>query len=106
MGARLLETFDVLATPAQPGGAPPIPTETGLTSKEAVMAQFFGARSHRSPFNLSGVPAMAVPCGFTEGGLPLSAQLAARPFAENALFRVGSAYQSRTDWHERRPPLD
>ena len=103
---RELETFDVLATPAQPGGAPPIPTETGLTSKEAVMAQFFGARSHRSPFNLSGVPAMAVPCGFTEGGLPLSAQLAARPFAENALFRVGSAYQRRTDWHERRPPLD
>lgn len=103
---RELETFDVLATPAQPGGAPPIPTETGLTSKEAVMAQFFGARSHRSPFNLSGVPAMAVPCGFTEGGLPLSVQLAARPFAENALFRVGSAYQRRTDWHERRPPLD
>lgn len=103
---RELETFDVLATPAQPGGAPPIQTETGLTSKEAVMAQFFGARSHRSPFNLSGVPAMAVPCGFTEGGLPLSAQLAARPFAENALFRVGSAYQRRTDWHKRRPPLD
>lgn len=103
---RELETFDVLATPAQPGGAPPIPTETGLTSKEAVMAQFFGARSHRSPFNLSGVPAMAVPCGFTEGGLPLSAQLAARPFAENALFRAGSAYQRRTDWHKRRPPLD
>ena len=103
---RELETFDILATPAQPGGAPPIPTETGLTSKEAVMAQFFGARSHRSPFNLSGVPAMAVPCGFTEGGLPLSAQLAARPFAENALFRVGCAYQRRTDWHERRPLLD
>ena len=103
---RELETFDVLATPAQPGGAPPIPTETGLTSKEAVMAQFFGARSHRSPFNLSGVPAMAVPCGFTEGGLPLSAQLAARPFAENTLFRVGCAYQRRTDWHKRRPPLD
>lgn len=103
---RELETFDVLATPAQPGGAPPIPTETGLTSKEAVMAQFFGARSHRSPFNLSGVPAMAVPCGFTEGGLPLSSQLAARPFAENTLFRVGCAYQRRTDWHERRPSLD
>ncbi len=103
---RELGRFDVLVTPAQPAGAPPIPTETGLTSKEAVMAQFFGIRSHRSPFNLSGVPAMAVPCGFTEGGLPLSAQLAARPFAENTLFRVGRAYQSRVDWHERRPPLE
>ena len=103
---RELGRFDVLATPAQPAGAPPIPTETGLTSKEAVMAQFFGIRSHRSPFNLSGVPAMAAPCGFTEGELPLSAQFAARPFAENTLFRVGHAYQSRTDWHTRRPPLE
>ena len=103
---RALERFDVLVTPAQAGGAPPIATETGLTSKEAVMSQFFGIRSHRSPFNLSGVPAMAVPCGFTDAGLPLSIQLAGRPFAENTLFAVGHAYQERTAWHERRPPLE
>ena len=59
-----------------------------------MIGQFFGIRSHRSPFNLSGVPAMAVPCGFTEGGLPLSIQIAGRPFQENtlarrALFRIG-----------------
>ena len=102
---RELDRFDIIVTPAQPAGAPPIATETGLTSKEAVMGQFFGLRSHRSPFNLSGVPAMAVPCGFTSGGLPMSVQLAARPFAENTLFRIGHAYQERTDWHERRPPL-
>ncbi|MCI0778624.1 MAG: hypothetical protein J4N32_01285, partial [Chloroflexi bacterium] len=67
--------------------------------------QFFGSRSHRSPFNLAGTPAMAVPCGFTEGGLPISMQIAGRPFDENTLFRVGYAYQQRTDWHERRPPV-
>ena len=102
---RELDRFDIIVTPAQPAGAPPIATETGLTSKEAVMGQFFGLRSHRSPFNLSGVPAMAVPCGFTSGGLPMSVQLAGRPFAENTLFRIGHAYQERTDWHERRPTL-
>ena len=102
---RELDRFDIIVTPAQPAGAPPIATETGLTSKEAVMGQFFGLRSHRSPFNLSGVPAMAVPCGFTSGGLPMSVQMAARPFAENTLFRIGHAYQERTDWHERRPTL-
>ena len=103
---RELERYDVIVTPAQAAGAPPIATETGLTSKEAVMSQFFGLRSHRSPFNLSGVPAMAVPIGFTESGLPLSLQIAGRPFAENTLFAVGHVYQQRTAWHERRPPLE
>ncbi len=100
-----LDRFDVLVLPTQPEAAPKIATETGLTSKEAVMRQFFGSRSHRSPFNLAGVPAMAVPCGFTEGGLPISMQIAGRPFDENTVFRVGYAYQQRTGWHERRPPL-
>ena len=100
-----LERFDVLVLPTQPEAAPKIATETGLTSKEAVMRQFFGSRSHRSPFNLAGTPAMAVPCGFTEGGLPISMQVAGRPFDENTVFRVGYAYQQRTDWHERRPPV-
>jgi aspartyl-tRNA(Asn)/glutamyl-tRNA(Gln) amidotransferase subunit A len=100
-----LEQYDVIVTPAQADPAPKIATETGLTSKEAVMRQFFGLRSHRSPFNLSGVPAMAVPCGFTQTGLPMSIQIASRPFAENTLFTLGHTYQSRTDWHERRPGL-
>ena len=101
-----LARYDVIVTPAQAAGAPPIATETGLTSKQAVMSQFFGLRSHRSPFNLSGVPAMALPIGFTAAGLPLSLQIAGRPFAENTLFAVGDVYQRRTDWHERRPPLE
>ncbi len=103
---RELARFDVIVTPAQAAGAPPIATETGLTSKQAVMSQFFGLRSHRSPFNLSGAPAMAAPIGFTAAGLPLSMQITGRPFAESTLFAVGHAYQQRTDWHERRPPLD
>ena len=88
-------------TPAQAGGAPPIPTETGLTSKEAVIAQFFGIRSHRSPFNLSGVPACPCRAG-SEGGLPLSVQIAGRPFRTRS---SASAPTSRS-WHEARPPLE
>ena len=108
-----LDRVDVLVTPAQAEGAPKIATSTGLTSKEAVMRQFFGLRAHRGPFNLSGVPAMALPIGFTpadaEGshqGLPMSLQVIGRPFAENTVFQVGHAYQQATDWHERRPSLD
>ena len=48
---------------------------------------------------------MAVPCGLTGDGLALSMQLVGRPFEENTLFRVGYAYQQRTDWHQRHPPL-
>ena len=100
-----LHQFDVIVTPAQAGGAPLIANETNLTSKEAVISQFFGLRSHRSPFNLSGVPAMAIPCGFTGDGMPVSIQIAGQPFAENLLFQFGLEFQNRTDWHLQRPDL-
>jgi aspartyl-tRNA(Asn)/glutamyl-tRNA(Gln) amidotransferase subunit A len=100
-----LEQVDVLVLPSQAGPAPKIATSTGLNSKEEVMRQFFGIRAHRGPFNLAGVPAMSVPCGFTAGGLPIGMQLVGRPFEEAVLFQVGAAYQGRTPWHTRRPPL-
>jgi len=46
-----------------------------------------------------------VPMGFTAGGLPLSLQLAGRPFEEATLVHVGDAYQSVTDWHLRVAPI-
>jgi Asp-tRNA(Asn)/Glu-tRNA(Gln) amidotransferase A subunit family amidase len=94
----------VLVTPTQAEVAPKIQTSTGLTSKDAVLRQFFGARAHRGTFSLAGVPAMSVPTGFSEG-LPLSMQIVGQPLAENTVFRVGHAYQARIDWHTRRPPL-
>ena len=103
---EILERVDVLLSPTQ--AAPPgkIRSDTGLTTKEAVVSQFFGSRSHRSPFNLSGLPAMSTPCGFTSGGLPVGMQLAGRPFDEAAVLQAGYAYQQRTGWGELRPPLD
>jgi aspartyl-tRNA(Asn)/glutamyl-tRNA(Gln) amidotransferase subunit A len=46
-----------------------------------------------------------VPCGFTTAGLPLSLQIAGRPFDEATVLRVGHAYEQATDWHRRRPPV-
>ena len=54
-------------------------------------------------FNYLGLPALSVPCGFTDDGLPTSFQLAARPFAEGRLLQVASAYESATDWWRREP---
>ena len=103
---RELGRYDIIVTPVQAGGAPPIPTETGLTSKEAVIGQFFGIRSHRSPFNLSGVPCDGGAVRVHGGRPALSIQIAGRPFQENTLFRIGHAYQQRTSWQEARPPIE
>jgi aspartyl-tRNA(Asn)/glutamyl-tRNA(Gln) amidotransferase subunit A len=101
----LLEDHDVLVTPTQAEVAPPIQTQTGLTSKDAVLRGFFGTRAHRGTFSVAGVPGLSVPTGFSPEGLPTSMQVVARPFAENTVFRIGHAYQQRTGWHTRRPSL-
>ena len=58
-----------------------------------------------NPFNLLGVPAISVPCGFTDERLPLGLQLAGRWFDEATVLRAAHAYEQATDWHTRRPPL-
>lgn len=56
-------------------------------------------------FNFSGHPAMTVPCGFDEQGLPIGLQIVANAFDEATMFRVGHAYEQTTKWYERRPVL-
>jgi aspartyl-tRNA(Asn)/glutamyl-tRNA(Gln) amidotransferase subunit A len=59
-----------------------------------------------NPFNLTGLPAISVPCGFTPDNLPIGLQIIAPPFEEATCFRVAYAYEQATSWHERRPPID
>lgn len=58
-----------------------------------------------SPFNLVGLPALTVPCGFDRQGLPIGLQLAGRAWEEGTLLRAAHAYQQATGWHTRRPGL-
>ena len=53
--------------------------------------------------NLAGVPAISIPCGFTKANLPIGFQLIGAHLSEQLLFKVGDAYQQRTDWHLRTP---
>ncbi len=55
--------------------------------------------------NLAGIPGISLPCGFIEAGLPIGVQLQGRPFSEQPLLEVAAAFQSATDWHQRRPKL-
>jgi aspartyl-tRNA(Asn)/glutamyl-tRNA(Gln) amidotransferase subunit A len=107
LGRFVTEVFaacDVLATPTL---AFPLPTLADTdVGAGAAMWQVIARLVHcTGPFNYLGVPALAVPAGFTAAGLPASLQLIARPFAEARLLRVAAAYQSATDWHLRAPPV-
>ena len=99
---KLCGDVDVLLTPGRLGPAPkidepldhrpdrPRPKDTGLTA--LIPAG-----------NLAGMPALSLPCGFA-GNLPVALQLAGPPFTENTLLAIGKEFQSRTDWHKRKPP--
>jgi aspartyl-tRNA(Asn)/glutamyl-tRNA(Gln) amidotransferase subunit A len=94
---RALAQVDVLATPTTPGTAPAFAT--------VLDPDFPFARSNMAPFNMTGLPALALPCGFAPNGLPISLQLAGRPFDEATVLRAGHAYEQATEWHRRRPPI-
>jgi aspartyl-tRNA(Asn)/glutamyl-tRNA(Gln) amidotransferase subunit A len=93
---------DVLLAPATPLVAPVLgERETTLGDGPADVRTAL-LRCTR-PFNFSGHPACAAPCGFTAGGLPVGLQIVGRPFDEATVLRVVDAYQRITDWHTRRP---
>jgi aspartyl-tRNA(Asn)/glutamyl-tRNA(Gln) amidotransferase subunit A len=57
------------------------------------------------PVNLAGLPGMCLPCGFDSNELPIGLQLIGKPWDEETLFTVGSAYEGATEWHRRRPVM-
>jgi aspartyl-tRNA(Asn)/glutamyl-tRNA(Gln) amidotransferase subunit A len=63
------------------------------------------SRQARAPFNLTGSPAMSVPTGFSEAGLPLSMQIVGKPFDEATIYQIAHAYEQATNWTEQRPSL-
>ena len=87
--------LDIIVSASQPAEAPKI-TEVpkwGNLEKPSLTI----------PFNLTGFPAMSVCTGFGAGGLPVSMQLVAKPFADGLLLRAGHAYEMATKWRSRRP---
>jgi aspartyl-tRNA(Asn)/glutamyl-tRNA(Gln) amidotransferase subunit A len=95
---RFFLDYDLLLTPATPNAAPP------LEGPDAVEVARTLTR-FTAPFNLSGLPALSLPCGFTSGGLPVGMQLVAAPWGEARLLRAAWAYEQATEWHLRWPEL-
>jgi aspartyl-tRNA(Asn)/glutamyl-tRNA(Gln) amidotransferase subunit A len=61
--------------------------------------------TNTSPFNIWGIPAISIPCGFSPSGLPIGLMIAGPRFAEARVLALAAAYEQATDWHLKRPPL-
>ena len=93
----LFDSFDLLVTATQPVTAPLLETnlETGLDYSDPL-----GGIG-----NLCGLPALSVPCGFTDKGLPVGLQFMARAGDDIAVIQAARTYQLHTDWHRRHPKI-
>ena len=96
--------FDALALPMLPLTAPPIGQDR-VSVGGAEMDLRTAVTWYTQPFNLTGFPAISVPCGFTSAGMPIGFQLVGKPFAEGTLLRLAHAYEQSTDWHTLTPAL-
>jgi aspartyl-tRNA(Asn)/glutamyl-tRNA(Gln) amidotransferase subunit A len=93
---------DTLVLPVIPEPAPALESAKAGAAHEIVERMGRFSRFTR-PFNGLGLPALALPCGFSTDGRPLALQIVGRPFDEATVLRVGHAYQQATAWHLRRP---
>jgi aspartyl-tRNA(Asn)/glutamyl-tRNA(Gln) amidotransferase subunit A len=102
---RLFDQVDAVIAPAVASPATKVgqKTVTWSDGTEEPITPLFVRLS--APANVTGLPAMAVPCGFTQAGLPVGFQVIGRPFDEMTVIRIGDAYQRMTDWHTRAPAL-
>jgi aspartyl-tRNA(Asn)/glutamyl-tRNA(Gln) amidotransferase subunit A len=96
---QVFAAVDVLVTPttaAPPSPIDPIEQSAGLDP----------ARTRNTwLFDVCGLPAISIPCGFTSSGLPIGLQIVGAPFAEATVLAVARRYEQATNWHTRRPAL-
>jgi aspartyl-tRNA(Asn)/glutamyl-tRNA(Gln) amidotransferase subunit A len=98
--AQVFEKIDCLALPNQNGPAPRVEDVGPIdTLFKHVVPEFHG------PFNLTGLPTLSVPCGFSENNLPIALQIVGRPFDEVTVLRAGYTYQQQMKWYEKRPAI-
>jgi aspartyl-tRNA(Asn)/glutamyl-tRNA(Gln) amidotransferase subunit A len=103
--ATVLATVHLLATPTTVVAALPIAQADTTRSLDPALEAPPLAHNTR-PANLTGLPALSVPAGFTADGRPVGLQLIGRAFDEATLLRAGAAYEQATDWHRRHPPIN
>jgi aspartyl-tRNA(Asn)/glutamyl-tRNA(Gln) amidotransferase subunit A len=95
---QFFESFNLLLLPTTPVPAPPIEGPSAVELAKLLTR-------YTAPFNLTGLPAISIPCGFTPEGLPVGLQIIGRPWAEAKLLQAAHAYEEVTEWHLMEPDL-
>jgi len=95
-----MKDVDVMLTPSQPIVAPKIGEKEAFIYgyKEDLMLTMV---RFLAPFNLTGLPALSICCGFNSDNLPIGLQIIGKPFQEPTVLRVGHYYEQATEWHKR-----
>jgi aspartyl-tRNA(Asn)/glutamyl-tRNA(Gln) amidotransferase subunit A len=96
---HFFESYDFLVTPTTPIAAPTIEGHDAV--EQAGRLTRFTA-----PFNLSGLPALSLPCGFTKEGLPIGLQIVSRAWADAKVLNIGYAFEQATEWHTHFPSVE
>ena len=102
--ADALKEVDVLVGASM--GSPPGKIQTSVAAGgDAAAYRMATQRSFTRPQNLTGQPAVSVPCGFSKDGLPVGFQISGRLFEDDLVLKVAHAYEQATDWKGVRPDL-
>ena len=96
---QFFRQYDALLLPSTPITALPIDDIENSASQAPALTRF------TAPFNLTGLPALSLPCGFTREGLPIGLQIISGPWQEARVLRAGHAFEQATEWHKRSPML-
>jgi aspartyl-tRNA(Asn)/glutamyl-tRNA(Gln) amidotransferase subunit A len=99
-----LRNVDVLVTPTQPSTALKIGQSVSRIGERE--ESVFGVSVwFYAPFNLSGLPAASVPCGFSPESMPIGLQIVGKPFDETTVLKVADAFEHNTEWHLKHPSI-
>jgi aspartyl-tRNA(Asn)/glutamyl-tRNA(Gln) amidotransferase subunit A len=102
---KLYDKVDVIVAPTIAATAVTAGTES-ITWPDGSEEPLISAYTRFAvPGNVTGLPCLSVPCGFSSEGLPIGFQAIGRPFDEATVLRLGAAYESATEWHQRRPDI-
>jgi aspartyl-tRNA(Asn)/glutamyl-tRNA(Gln) amidotransferase subunit A len=99
------EKVDVILAPTSPIPAPPVGEKQVRVAGERETTTRAELLRFTRPANITGMPAISIPCGFTGDGLPVGMQLLGGRWSEARLLAIALAYEEATDWHERHPNL-
>jgi len=99
------EKVDVILAPASPIPAQPVGEKQIRVEGQRETATRAELLRLTRPANISGAPAISIPCGFTRAGLPVGMQLMGPKWSEARLLGIALAYEEATDWHSQHPHL-